>query len=80
MVQQSLRFVILLIIHIGLNDVCSYNINRYGHVVFGVGDGIVNAHNMAHYHKSISDYSIDECVSSSGAIDERDDDAKIKTV
>lgn len=48
-------------------------------MVFGVGDGIINAHNMAHYHKSISDYSIDECVSYSGAIDERDDDAKIKT-
>jgi hypothetical protein len=28
------------------------------HVVLGVGDGIVNAHNMAHYHRDISEYEV----------------------
>jgi hypothetical protein len=28
------------------------------HVVLGVGDGIVNAHNNAHYHVAISNYNI----------------------
>jgi hypothetical protein len=28
------------------------------HVVVGVGNGIVNAHNMAHYHRDVSDYEI----------------------
>ncbi len=28
------------------------------HVVLGVGDGIVNAHNLAHYHKAITDYEV----------------------
>jgi hypothetical protein len=38
--------------------------DRWGHVVFAVGDRIVDAHNMAEYHKSIDDYTVNECVAS----------------
>eukprot|EP00762_Andalucia_godoyi_P001947 ANDGO_06110.mRNA.1 hypothetical protein len=34
----------------------------WGHIVFGVGPGVVNAHNMAQYHVSISNYQIDLCL------------------
>ena len=34
----------------------------WGHIVIGVGSGIVNAHNMAHYHVSIDNYPIDLCL------------------
>jgi hypothetical protein len=31
--------------------------NPWGHIVFGVGKGIFDAHNVAHYHESIDIYS-----------------------
>ena len=32
----------------------------WGHIVFGVGNGIVNAHNMAHYHVPITNYVVEQ--------------------
>jgi hypothetical protein len=35
----------------------------WGHIIIGVGSGIIDAHNMAEHHASINDYSIDLCLS-----------------
>jgi len=37
----------------------------YGHVVFGVAHDVVNAHNVAEYHRPIGDYTINECIMAS---------------
>lgn len=43
--------------------VCAvYGDEDWGHVVLGVGNGIIDAHNNANYHLPISDFKVDLCL------------------
>lgn len=49
--------------HVKAGTVCAVKGDTdWGHVVIGVGHGIVNAHNMAQYHVSIDGFQIDLCL------------------